>query len=119
MAAKGIIQPSVVQAGNIVSVEQAQDVVKPFAKEGVKQALFSIEGRKSPGPNNFNSSFLKMAWVTLGDDIYDDVSDFFHTGKMLRKINATNLALIPKVNNSICVTDFRHIACYNSLQGDF
>ncbi|KAL2942587.1 hypothetical protein RDABS01_030937 [Bienertia sinuspersici] len=111
----GVVQSEVVQAGKIVTEEQALNIMRPFSKEDVKSALFSIDGGKSPGPDGFNISFFKMSWPILGDEIFAAVLEFFQTGKFLREINNTNITLIPKVSNPMCVTDFRPIACCNTI----
>ncbi|KAL2934382.1 LINE-1 reverse transcriptase-like protein [Bienertia sinuspersici] len=111
----GVVQTEVIQAGQIVSAEQAQCLMRPFSMEDVKNALFSIDGGKSPGPDGFNSSFFKLSWPILGNEISAAVLDFFQTGRLLREINNTNITLIPKVNNPMSVTDFHPIACCNTI----
>ncbi|KAL2937498.1 LINE-1 reverse transcriptase-like protein [Bienertia sinuspersici] len=111
----GVVQNEVIQAGQIISAEQAQCLMRPFSMEDVKNALFSIDGGKSPGPDGFNSSFFKLSWPILGNEISAVVLDFFQTGRLLREINNTNITLIPKVNNPMSVTDFRPIAYCNTI----
>ncbi|KAL2894126.1 hypothetical protein RDABS01_010035, partial [Bienertia sinuspersici] len=111
----GVVQPEVVQARKMVTEEQAQSLVRPFSKEEVKRALFSIDGGKSPRPNGFNSSFFKMTLSTLGDEICAAVLEFFQTGKFLRELNNTNITLIPKVSSPMNMTDFQPTACCNAV----
>ncbi|KAL2905278.1 hypothetical protein RDABS01_003988, partial [Bienertia sinuspersici] len=113
--ATGIVQSEVIQAGKIVSEEQAQSLMRPFSMEEVKKALFSIDGGKSPDPDGFNSSIFKLSWPILGNELCAAVLDFFQTGRLLREINNTNITLIPKVSNPMSVTDFRLIACCNTI----
>jgi hypothetical protein len=40
---------------------------------------------------------------------------FFNTGVLDKSINATNIALVPKVSSSECVTEFRPINLCNVL----
>ncbi|KAL2934590.1 hypothetical protein RDABS01_017709 [Bienertia sinuspersici] len=113
--ATGVVQSEVIQVGKTVSEEQAQNLMTPFSMLDVKNALFSIDGGKSPGPDGFNSSFFKMSWPILGNEICAAVLKFFQTGRFLREINNTNITLIPKVSNPMSVIDFRPIACCNTI----
>ena len=55
--------------------------------------------------------FLKNTWEILGDEVSDDVLDFFRTGQLLKSINVTAITLIPKVKRPTSVSDYRPIAC--------
>ncbi|KAL0406678.1 UNVERIFIED_CONTAM: LINE-1 reverse transcriptase [Sesamum latifolium] len=55
------------------------------------------------------------AWPLIGDNVTDAMLDFFHTGRMLKQINATLLVLIPEVHNPNIVAVFRPIAYCNVL----
>ncbi|GJR87832.1 hypothetical protein Tco_0211843 [Tanacetum coccineum] len=45
----------------------------------------------------------------------NDLKDFFGNSKLLREVNSTLIALIPKVIEACNVTNYRLIACYNEL----
>ncbi|GJY75261.1 RNA-directed DNA polymerase, eukaryota, reverse transcriptase zinc-binding domain protein [Tanacetum coccineum] len=62
----------------------------------IKYALFSIGDDKSPGPDGFSAAFFKEAWIVIGQDIYNAVREFFRNGTMLKEINHTIIALLPK-----------------------
>ncbi|KAL0293691.1 UNVERIFIED_CONTAM: hypothetical protein Scaly_3136600 [Sesamum calycinum] len=47
--------------------------------------------------------------------MFEAVGEFFRTGKILKQINNTLLILIPKVNMPTFVSDYRPIACCNTL----
>ncbi|KAL0302797.1 UNVERIFIED_CONTAM: hypothetical protein Sangu_3077700 [Sesamum angustifolium] len=47
--------------------------------------------------------------------MFESVGEFFRTGKLLKQINTTLLALIPKVNMPTYVSDYRPISCCNVL----
>lgn len=64
-------------------------------------------GVKAPGPDGYNSSFFKMAWPVIGEDIISAVQQFFENGKLLKELNCTTLTLIPKVDAPTSVLDFR------------
>lgn len=51
----------------------------------------------------------------MGDDVIRAVLDFFRTGKLLKEINTTVLALIPKFKCPRNVAEFRPIAFCNVI----
>ncbi|GKB89803.1 hypothetical protein Tco_0962075 [Tanacetum coccineum] len=53
---------------------------------------------------------VKEAWAVVGNKVCKAVKDFFVNGKLLKEINSTLIALIPKVNQLNNVIEFRPIA---------
>ncbi|XP_015168373.1 uncharacterized protein [Solanum tuberosum] len=78
--------------------------------DDVKQAMLKIDQTNIPGPDGYGSGFYKKTWRIVGEDITDAVLEFFQNGKLLKKVNETNIELIPKVD----VLE-RPIACCNIL----
>ncbi|KAL2934042.1 hypothetical protein RDABS01_017161 [Bienertia sinuspersici] len=109
------IKQEIVNLGACLNEEQASSLTREFTNEEIKKALFSIPGSKAPGPDGFNITFYKESWQVIGDDVCNAVKDFFHHGKMLKQINCTKLALIPKIQSPHSVSEFRPIACCNTL----
>ncbi|KAL2922946.1 LINE-1 reverse transcriptase-like protein [Bienertia sinuspersici] len=77
--------------------------------------MFSINGDKAPGPDGFGSYFYQDNWNLVGEDVCKAVLDFFENGKLLKEVNCTFLTMIPKVNNPMDVSEFRPIACCNTI----
>lgn len=73
------------------------DLVKGYIEKEVKKAMFRIDTNKSPGPDGFGSGFYKAAWSIVGKDITNAVLQSLRNGKLLKQMNATMIALIPKV----------------------
>ncbi|KAH0651107.1 hypothetical protein KY284_031019 [Solanum tuberosum] len=65
----------------------------------VKQSMIKIDQTKSPRPDGYGSGFYKEAGGIVERDITEAVLEFFHNGKLLRQVNATNIALISKVDS--------------------
>ncbi|KAL2251989.1 UNVERIFIED_CONTAM: hypothetical protein Sindi_2321200 [Sesamum indicum] len=102
-------------ARHILNEDDVNSLVLPFTHTDVKQAIFDIAEDKAPGPDGYSSGFFKAAWPIIGQEVSSAVLDFFHTGQILKQINTTLLALIPKVHSPMNVGDFRPISCCNVL----
>ncbi|GJW36240.1 protein LAZ1 [Tanacetum coccineum] len=100
---------------NRISDESSHDMVRHVTNNEVKQAMFSIGDDRAPGPDGFTSAFFKKSWDVVGPDICNVVRDFFVNGKLLKEVNHTFLAVIPKMSTPIMVTDYRSISCCNVL----
>ena len=83
--------------------------------EEIKRSMFSIDINKAPGPDGFSSLFFKRAWSIVGREVCDEIADFFSSGSMLREINCTIIALVPKVPNPSSMHDYRPISCCNTI----
>ncbi|XP_062114427.1 uncharacterized protein LOC133825513 [Humulus lupulus] len=84
--ASGAIHRECFRHGNILSLEQQLDLIRPFTKKDVKSAMFSIGSIKSPGPDGYGAGF-----------------------------NNAMLSLIPKVEHPTKAVEYRPIACCNTL----
>ncbi|KAL2225589.1 UNVERIFIED_CONTAM: hypothetical protein Sindi_2981200 [Sesamum indicum] len=102
-------------ARHCITDEEANQLLLPLSADDVKQAVFDIADDKAPGPDGYSSRFFKAAWPVVGEEVTRAVLDFFSTGKLLKQVNSTILALIPKVHTPMSVNDFRPISCCNVL----
>ncbi|GJT67305.1 hypothetical protein Tco_1018785 [Tanacetum coccineum] len=84
--------------GNSFSGSNVGDqFVKNFENVLVEiEALFSMSDDKSPGPDGFYAKFFKASWFVLGFEFSHAILDFFAFGKLLKEINSTVIALLPK-----------------------
>ncbi|GKF09071.1 hypothetical protein Tco_0043295, partial [Tanacetum coccineum] len=71
-------------------------MVAPVTNDEIKRAMFDIGDDKAPGPDGYTSAFFKKGWDVVGQDVCRVVHDFFVNGKLLKEVNHTFLALIPK-----------------------
>ena len=83
--------------------------------EEIKSALFSIHPNKAPGPDGFNGFFFQQVWHIIGDHFVAAIKYFFSSGRLLREVNSTIIALIPKSKNPSCLNDYRPISCCNTI----
>ncbi|XP_062089528.1 uncharacterized protein LOC133796064 [Humulus lupulus] len=103
-----------IHGGNL-SLDQQLRLVKPFTKKDVKDAMFSINSIKSPGPVGYCSGFFKVMWEEIGDEISDAILGIFDHGLLPNELNNENLSLIMTVENPTKVVEYRPIACCNTL----
>ncbi|GJV17869.1 hypothetical protein Tco_1363192 [Tanacetum coccineum] len=93
----------------------ATNMVRNVTPLEVKEALFSMGDDKSPGPDGYTACFFKAAWEVVADDVTNAICEFFRNGNLLKELNHTIIALIPKVKSPTRVNDYRSISCCNVL----
>jgi len=81
-------------------------LLNEFTLEEVSQALGQMQTLKASGPDGFVDCFYQQNWATVGTEMCHVVLSFLNTGFLDEKINATNIALIPKVKKPYRVTEF-------------
>jgi len=93
-----------------LSYGQASNLVRPFSLEEVKKAVWECESFKSPGPDGIIFGFIKDFWHELKDDFMRFLVEFHCNGRLTKGINSTFIALIPKIESSQKIADFRPIS---------
>ncbi|XP_074320555.1 uncharacterized protein LOC141657277 [Silene latifolia] len=101
--------------GSSKTVEPISVDIAPVTDEEIKNALFSIPGTKAPGLDGYSSQFFKDTWTIIGKDFIAPVKSVFTSGKLLKACNATVLTMVPKVEVPEHITQFRPIACCNTI----
>ena len=84
-------------------------------REEIKQALFSIDSIKTPGPDGYDAGFFKKYWDIIQNDFQASIIEFFTQGKLLRQINHTFIALIPKIDDPTQTQHFRPISLCSTI----
>jgi hypothetical protein len=98
-----------------VTTEMNNCLTADFMKIEIKQALDQMAPLKAPRPDGFTTEFYQQHWATVGPMVCATALHFLNSGHMDSAINATNIALIPKIKNPSCVTEFRPISLCNVL----
>ena len=94
---------------------QAAEMELEVTYDEIKNTLFSLKDMKAPGPDGYNAYFFKKSWPIIGDLVSATIQEFFTTGKLLKELNATILALVPKIPNPSTMSEFRPISCCNTI----
>ncbi|GJY69226.1 hypothetical protein Tco_0472208 [Tanacetum coccineum] len=100
---------------NVVSNQTCSNMVRNVTDVEIKAAMFSIGDDKAPGLDGYTSAFFKKGWNIVGQDVCKAVRDFFNNGQILKEINHTFIALIPKVSTPHRINDYRPISCCNVI----
>lgn len=79
------------------------------------QAISSMHGSKSPGPDGMSPIFYKKFWNIVCTYVVHDILGFFGGNRMNKAVNHTFLALIPKRTAANLVDQFRPIALCNVI----
>ena len=96
-----------------VSTEMNNALLSPYTADDVRKALFDIGDLKAPGPDGLHAILYKRFWPMLGDDLIEEVLKAVNTCTIPSGWNDTAIVMIPKVNSSEKVTQFRPISPCN------
>lgn len=81
----------------------------------VRNALFHMGALKSPGSDGLHAIFFQRYWETTKDDLIQFIQGVFDTGVFPKELNKLVICLIPKVDNSLNVKQFRPISLCNTV----
>jgi hypothetical protein len=91
------------------------NLVREFTMVEVETALKQMHPLKLPGPDGFSACFYQKAWDMVKVEVCNTVLSFLNFEVFDIGLHVTYIALIPKLKNSICVTDFRPISLCNVI----
>lgn len=100
---------------NHLSVNHLAWLNKPFTTADIKTAAFQIGGTKAPGPDGFSGCFYHHHWDLIGPSICTAALSFLNSGYLLKEINYSHIALIPKVSSPAAPSDYRPTSLCNVL----
>jgi hypothetical protein len=94
--------------------DDLEDLAAPFSKEEIDNIVKNLPLGKSPGPDGFNTNFMKKYWTVIAQDFYDLCDAFYENNLCIQSINGSYITLIPKNDNPSKVSDYRPISLLNS-----
>ncbi|GMJ01570.1 hypothetical protein HRI_003826200 [Hibiscus trionum] len=93
-----------------ISESQKLNLERSFSEEEIREAVFSSEGDRAPGPDGFNMDFFKQFWSALKPSILNFFENFYHGKNWEMGLNHSFLTLIPKKPGASFLEDFRPIS---------
>lgn len=88
---------------------------RPIEENEVREAIFSCDINKSPGPNGFSMGFYQRCWEIVKGDLIKVLNEFHRNGVVNRNTNHTFIFLVPNKEDSKKIKDFRSINLVSSL----
>lgn len=85
-----------------------------FTKEEIDLVVNLLPCDKSPGPDGFNTDFVKRCWLIISEDFYKLCNAFYDGDICLQSINGSLITLVPKCDNVVKVLDYRPISLLNT-----
>lgn len=80
-----------------LSDEVSHSLAAMVTLKEIKEALWSMQPYKAPGPDGLHAGFFQMFWLIVGDSMREEVEKAFHTKKIPDYLNKTHIVLIPKI----------------------
>ena len=107
---------AVIEAINpVVTGPMNKYLCQTFQAEEVHKALKQMHSKKSPSPNGMPPFFYQHFWSLSGECVTNAVLDFLNLGIIPPNFNETHIVLIPKVNNSTKINQYRPINLSNVI----
>jgi hypothetical protein len=98
----------------IQSARNLSALEAPFSRSEIDQIIKNLPSNKSPGPNGFNTDFVKKCWPVIASDFYELCDKFYEGSICLESINGSYVTLIPKISSPTSVGDYRPISLLNT-----
>ncbi|GJX18791.1 zinc finger, CCHC-type containing protein [Tanacetum coccineum] len=86
----------------------------PISDQEIKDTIWDCRSEKAPGPDGFTFKFYKSQWDTIAPDVIAYIREFENTSFLLRGCNSYFIALVPKVEDSLVINNFRPISLISS-----
>ncbi|GAU44256.1 hypothetical protein TSUD_400020 [Trifolium subterraneum] len=81
-----------------------------FSEKEIREAVWSCDRNKSPGPDGFNFNFLKTCWNVVKDDFMNFFHEFHQHAAFPKGFTASFLTLIPKKDHPQNLSYYRPIS---------
>eukprot|EP00253_Pinus_taeda_P023063 PITA_23063 len=99
----------------IITEDHNTLLLKPISLQEVESAVNQLKAGKAPGPDGFTSNFLQHFWDLIKWEVWQVVEESRTLQWMYPGMNATFIALIPKVEESNTPDKYRPIALCNII----
>jgi len=96
-----------------VSQPENEFLMAPFTEKEIREAIFSMEHNKAPGPDGFPVEFYQHFWEVIKGDLMNMFHDL-HSGDLpLFSLNFGVISLLPKTREANKIQQYRPICLLN------
>ena len=81
--------------------------------EELKAALWSMKVFKAPSLDGLHARFFQRFWLIVGDFVVKEIQKIFKEKIVLKVLNRTHIALIPKVQGPELLNNYKPISLCN------
>ncbi|KAK3228886.1 hypothetical protein Dsin_000767 [Dipteronia sinensis] len=86
-----------------------------FTHAEIKKAVFDMAPTKAPEPDELSTLFYQKYWKIVRDSVVAASLRYLNDGESIQMVNDTLICLIPKVESTVRITDFRPISLCNVI----
>ncbi|KAK3205243.1 hypothetical protein Dsin_019289 [Dipteronia sinensis] len=86
-----------------------------FCKDEVWETIRSCDGNKEPGPDGVNLKIVQSNWEVIQKGFMNFIWEFYNDSSIVKDLNNTFIALIPKRAKPETMLDFRFISLVGSM----
>lgn len=97
----------------IISTDMNSSLTRCVPDREIKAAVFQLGANKAPGLDGYPGHFNQRFWEEIGPDVCKATKSFFESECLLKKLNQTNLVLIPKTKAPLKLSHYRPISLCN------
>ena len=109
------IEEVVAHIPRVVTKEMNDWLMRDFHPEEVRFSLFHMHPSKAPSLDGMTAFFFQKFWHIVGADVTNAVLSCLNSGIILRNINNTHIALIPKTKDPKLIIQYHPISLCNVL----
>ena len=101
-------------ASHFVNTPDLSDLVQPFTKIEIDAVVKHLPSNKAPGPDGFNTDFIKHCWHIVAPDFYLLCEAFFSGPSVYKVSTPPHITLIQKKDDAMKISDYRPISLLNT-----
>ena len=96
-----------------VSSTENEFLTAPFTEEEIRDAIFSMEHNKAPGPDGFPAEFYQHFWDLIKGDLMSMFQDLHQGDLPIFSLNFGVITLLPKTQEARKIQQYRPICLLN------